>query len=357
MLSSRIIKTLPKRILLILFHIITLGWLREIIRLIMSNREVSKRGEYLEDVRRGRPLRCSPRCAIIRSDVYKRADPLIYSQKYLMEQGLSVTWNNPDIQLFKEGVPVSSSQLEADTQYEVVATIYNNSTDAPAVGMPVDFSFRSFGIGMENVFIGTTIVNLPVKGAPGHPTQAKMIWHTPKQEGHYCLQVNLKWTDDANPKNNLGQENTNVGHFSSPAIFEFPVRNEDTIRKLIRMVADVYTIPQLIDCREKPKKSDSDREFPKQKRLDVFIPLLEEEADWTFARVKHGVDAFRIIPQGWEVNIEPEEMLLAPDQEQIVTVTITAPEGFAGEKSFNINAMYGSALIGGVTLVVTTEKT
>ncbi len=349
----RLFRTLPKSFSQTIVYILTLAWLIDIIQLIKDNRDVSKRGEYLRDVRRGRPLRCAPRCTIMRPDVYKRADPLIYSQTYLREQGLAVTWNNPDIQLFKDGAPVSSSSLNANTEYEVVATIYNNSTEAPAVGMPVEFSFRGFGIGTGDNGIGTTIVNLPVKGAPGHPAQAKMVWRTPEEEGHYCLRVNLNWSDDANPKNNLGQENTNVGHFSSPADFEFPVRNEDTIRKLIRMVADAYIIPQPIDCREKPEKKQSDKKYQKHRRLDVFIPPLEEEADWTFARVRHGVEAFPI-PQGWDVNIEPVELLLNPGQQQTVKVSITPPVGFEGEKSFNINAMHGNALIGGVTLSVTT---
>ena len=279
---------------------------------------------------------------------------MIYSQKYLMEQGLAVTWDNPDIGLYKDGILVSSSKLEADTQYEVIATIYNNSTEAPAVGLPVDFSYLSFGIGTLSTFIGTTVVTLPVKGAPGHPALAKMPWHTPKQEGHYCLQVNLKWADDANPANNFGQENTNVGHFSSPAFFEFPIRNEDTIRKLIHLTADSYTIPALIDCKNKLTKKESDRKYISQKRLDVYVPPSEEDADWTFARVRHESSAFSV-PPGWTVNIEPNELTLAPGQQKIVKVTIIAPPDYRkGEKSFNINAMHGSVLIGGVTLKVTT---
>ena len=351
-----IIKILAERLLSILLYVVTLSWLREIIQLIIANREVKEREEYLRNVRKGRRVKCSPRCAIIRPEVYKRADPLIYSQKYLREQGLAVTWNNPDIQLYKEGVPVSSSQLEVDTEYEIVATIYNNSTEAPAVGLPVEFSFLGFGIGTVSNAIGTTIVNLPVKGAPGHPAQAKTIWRTPNQEGHYCLQVNLRWADDANPKNNFGQENTNVGHFSSPAFFEFPVHNNDTIQKFIHLIADSYKIPQKMDCKELPKKKHSDKKFQKHKRLDVFVPPLEEEADWTFARVRHGADVFPM-PQDWQVAIEPEEMLLEPDQQQIVKVTITPPEGFKGEKIFNINAMHGNALIGGVTLTATSQVT
>lgn len=352
---SRFLKVIPDRFLSIFLYVITLSWIKEIIALIIANKKIKERGEYLEDIRKGRRVKCSPRCAIVRPEVYKRADPLIYSQRYLREQGLSVTWNNPDIQLYKDGTPVSSSQLEVDTEYEVIATIYNNSTEAPAVGMPVDFTFLGFGIGTEKNVIGSTIVNLPVKGAPGHPAQGKVIWQTPKQEGHYCLQVDLKWTDDANPKNNLGQENTNVGHYSSPAFFEFPVRNDDTIRKLINLVADAYVIPEQMDCKEFPDTKYSDKEKLANKRLDVFVPPLEEEAVWGLARVRHSTKAFSI-PDDWKLDIEPSEMHLDPEQQQIVKVTITPPDGFKGEKTFNVNAMHGKALLGGVTLTVTPKS-
>ena len=79
---------------------------------------------------------------------------------------------------------------------------------------------------------------------------------------------------------------------------------------------------------------------------------MEEAADWTYARLRHGPAAFPI-PPGWLVDIEPEEMLLAPNQTEMVKVTITAPDGFEGEKTFNIFALHGTALIGGVSLTVT----
>ena len=349
---KKAVSTLPRLVLTILVYLVTLRWLTDPIAVARGNLEVRRRGKRLRDVRRGRPLRCSPRCAVIRPDVYKRADPLIYSQRYLMEQGLSVTWNNPDIQLYENGVAVSSSSLKADTEYEVVATIHNNSTDAPAVGMPVGFSFQSFGVGAALTPIGITTITLPVKGAPGHPAPAKMTWRTPETPGHYCLKVELIWADDANPKNNLGQENTNVVQASSPAIFNFPVRNDDTITKAINMTADAYTIPEQIDCKKKPKKRDSDRRYPTHHRQGVFIPILEEAADWTFARFRHGVHAFPI-PDDWTVDINPTDFVLDPGQTQNVTVAITPPEQFQGERSFNINAMHGTGLLGGVTLTVT----
>jgi hypothetical protein len=346
------ITAFPRRLFSILLYLVALRWLRELLALIRGNLDVSRRGKHLRDVRRGRPLRCSPRCAVIRPEVYKRPDPLIYSQQYLMEQGLAVTWNNPDIQLFENGAPVSSSSLKAATDYEIVATVHNNSTDAPAVGLPVEFAFQSFGVGAALTQIGTTIVNLPVKGAPQHPALAKVAWRTPSTPGHYCIKVRLVWADDANPKNNLGQENTNVATASSPAVFSFPVRNDDTIRKAIRMTVDAYVIPPRMKCQERPKKKDSDRRYPKYRRQDVFIPTTEEVADWTLARVQHGVQAFPI-PLGWSVDISPAQFVLGSGGVQEVRVTINPPDDFRGERSFNVNAMHGTGLLGGVTLMVT----
>lgn len=347
----RALLAFPRRLVLILVYLFALQWLTDLIALIRRWLATGKRGKHLRDVRRGRPLRCAPKCAVVRPDVYRRADPMIYSQFYLMEQGLAVTWDNPDIQLYENGVPAPSASLEADTVYDVVATIYNNSTNAPAVGLPVTFAFRSFGVGATLTPIGTVKVDLPVKGSPQHPVHATIKWHTPATAGHYCLLVLLTWPDDANPKNNLGQENTNVGVAASPATFTFPVRNEDTIRKRIQMTADAYVIPPRIMCRDRPAKKDSDRRHAAQKRHDVFIPPTEEAADWTLARVRHGAGAFPM-PAGWSVAIQPADFELDPSATQNVTVAITPPDDFRGERSFNINAMYGTGLLGGVTLKV-----
>src|SRR5690349_5848257 len=103
--------------------------------------------------------------------IYKRPDPLIYSQFYLMAQGLAVTWDNPDIWITElpagDGsmAPVSPNALQPNHVYRVHALIHNGSTEAPAVGMPVIFSFLSFGIGVTSTPFGLTPVTLPVKGA------------------------------------------------------------------------------------------------------------------------------------------------------------------------------------------------
>ena len=42
---------------------------------------------------------------------YKRPDPRIYSQAWLMARGLAVTWDNPDISLLDGAAPVSPHAL------------------------------------------------------------------------------------------------------------------------------------------------------------------------------------------------------------------------------------------------------
>lgn len=341
----------PLAVLRAALYLLTFRFISELWAWVRDMCARRTREKSLREIRRGRPLRCTPRCAVVRPEVYKRADPLIYSQGYLMEQGLAVTWDNPDIQLFDAGLPVPSTGLQAGKTYEVVARVHNNSTDAPAVGLPVKFSFRSFGVGAAMTDFGTDTIDLPVKGAPDHPARARMSWTTPSTPGHYCLLVELIWPDDANPKNNFGQENTDVGVAASPAAFKFVVRNEDTIEKRIHLTADSYAIPQRLHCDKRPTKEQSDRRHPEKRRRDVFVPPLEAEADWTLARVHHDPQAYPV-PAGWSVQINPSAFALSPAASVDVFVNITPPDNFRGERPFNINAMHGGALLGGVTLAV-----
>src|SRR5262249_12441333 len=145
------------------------GWLPNIGRLCRLAEELLSRRRALKCLP-DRLERVSPqRCAPLSDPAYKRPDPLLYSQPYLMKQGLAVTWDNPDIELRRAGAPVPSYSLEPDTEYDVVARIWNNSTEAPVVGLPVIFSFLSFGVGTQRHAVGATTVDLGVKGGPNHP--------------------------------------------------------------------------------------------------------------------------------------------------------------------------------------------
>ena len=182
----------------------------------------------------------------------RRPDPCIYSQPYLMGLGLPVTWDNPDIVLLLNGVVVPEFGLLPNTAYEVEATIWNNSFNAPVVGMPVEFSFLSFGVATTSTPIGTTIVNVGAKGTPNHPAKTRIKWVTPATGGHFCIQAKLTWADDMNQANNLGQNNVDVAVASSPAHFEFQLRNTRGETRRFTLVADTYTPLELPDCDDAP---------------------------------------------------------------------------------------------------------
>lgn len=263
---------------------------------------------------------------------YRQPDPLIYSQQYLQAQGLAVTWNNPDIHLESPaapGVPVNSHDLQPDTDYLVIARVWNGSTTAPAPGLPVHVSFLEFGIGTTRHDVGQTAVDLPVKGAAGCPAFATVDWHTPATPGHFCLQVQLIWDDDANPANNMGQHNTDVKPLNSPhAAFDFPLRNATETALLLRLQADSYDIPPPPEC---PPENDPDA---------------------VRGRRAHHNKAAWPVPDGWQVAITPVEARLDPGQSLPVTVDITAPDGYAGRQAINVNAYAGQTLVGGVTFHV-----
>jgi hypothetical protein len=320
----------------------------DFIKLLIEFCRIAKRKKQLRD-----SGHIYTHCQTIPSKFYKRPDPLIYSQEYLMAQGLAVTWDNPDIQLYTVDLttktklaPISSNDLKEGTEYLVEATVYNGSTEAPAVNMPVDFSFLSFGIGTQSTFISRTKVDLPVKGAPGHPAHTSALWRTPVTPGHYCLQVRLIWADDANPKNNMGQENTNVGIAHSPATFEFPVRNDSSIVEEITLETDSYTLAAPIDCNEVVNGRYIPKEISTRKTYsrEALCKLLA-------ARHRKGNHP---LPPGWTVVVLPNyPILLQPYQQQLVVISAIPPDDFTGTQAINVNAYNRShTLIGGVTLYI-----
>jgi len=275
--------------------------------------------------------------------IYRRPDPFIYDQYYLVKLGYAVSWHNPDVRLEDplEAVPpgtprtaVDSSLLQPGKAYDVVARIWNGSTSAPAVHMPVSFSYLEFGIGTTKHQIGTTHVDLSVRGASGCPAYARQSWTTPSTPGHYCLQVELTWPDDANPDNNLGQHNTDVKPLNSPnAQFTFPVRNNADLSRELRVEVDAYRIGELPECEPATGTRGMD-------------PRRAHGAGEGQRRADHPV------PEGWTVDLQPARLRLEAGAQEDLTVQITAPDGFTGLQAFNVHAFADLAPVGGVTLYV-----
>ncbi|MEP7347867.1 MAG: hypothetical protein ABI877_21530 [Gemmatimonadaceae bacterium] len=270
-------------------------------------------------------------CVTTDHPAMRRPDPLIYSQSYLTQLGLPVTWDNPDIALLLNGVVVPENNLLPATLYEIEATIWNNSFNSPAIGMPVEFSFLSFGVATTSNPIGTRTVNVGAKGTSNHPAKTRIPWVTPASGGHFCIQVNLLCVDDTNPANNLGQNNVDVALAHSPAQFTFQLRNPRPETRRFSFRVDTYTPLELPDCDEvKP------------------TVLRSVRIDRTVAR--HNAADFSI-PAGWTVAISPAAPTLLADEEITVHVDVTPASGFVGEKPFNVNAFTDGGFVGGVTLV------
>ncbi|CAN5551209.1 hypothetical protein BH20ACI3_BH20ACI3_32370 [soil metagenome] len=268
-------------------------------------------------------------CLQVDHPAFVRPDPLLYSQPYLRAQGLAVTYDNPDISLSKGGVPVGSHNLEPATTYEVTARIWNNSLDAPVIGMPVHLSFLDFGVSNEPILIASGAVDVGVKGSASQPGFVTIPWTTPATPGHFCLQVLLAPADDTNRANNLGQENTDVVAAQSPAIFEFTLRNDTRKARRYHFEVDAYEIPTLPKC---------DGATPDTREL-----------------IKRHQPASHPVPAGFVVKIEPPTPALDPGVSVTITVSVEPPAGFVGNQPLNINAFHEQGFAGGVTLTTVKE--
>jgi hypothetical protein len=177
------------------------------------------------------PEKTEKDCGTLPEVLVRRPDPSIYSQSFLMAQGLPVTWNNPDIWVAPAANPgqiePDSFHLLADTDYIVTVQAHNAATDA-AIGVRVRLVFREWSFNSPDF----TPVELDASGnevirsvdiAPLGSAITQFNWHTPPvaagQEQHFCLQARLSHPQDINPANNVGQENTNV-HSANPGFVE-----------------------------------------------------------------------------------------------------------------------------------------
>jgi hypothetical protein len=255
---------------------------------------------------------------------YVRPDPLIYSQDKLMSLGLAVTWDNPDIRLFKSGVAVDSSSIEAGTTYDVQVRVWNNSVDCPVVNMPVHLVYANAGVGVPGLAIGTAMVDVGVKGSATQPGFCTIPWTTPAQPGHYCLRAKLDPVSDVDFTNNVGQENTQVGAAHSPASFTFELRNGDRIRHVYRFVADAY------ELRRRPC-GDEDVSDPRRAHAFGSHP----------------------VPAGWNIAIAPDAPMLAPGEGAEIAVSVDPPAAWTGRQTINVNAFHELGFAGGMTFVVT----
>lgn len=197
----------------------------------------------------------SPRpnhCCEVPPNIKRKPDPCLYSQFYLIAQGFSVTWDNPDIWLtLPNGTPVDSGQLQPATKYLVHARIHDASFD-PALATEVRCLYRPWSfnspdrVPIETNADGTErviVLHIP----PWHSEEAVFHWTTPNEANkHWCLQVECRHPDDKNPNNNLGQENTQVLGGTQAALVSTQAELVNLTGQHVRarLSMDQYVVPE-----------------------------------------------------------------------------------------------------------------
>jgi len=276
-------------------------------------------------------------CVYFPEKVSNRPDPCIYAQFFLMQLGHPVTWDNPDVSIFLKGVEQYTYGLTVDTEYDVLVTVHNASKDKPALGTNVDIRWIEFGAGgpirhpIDNV---TTDVPL----WPG-TSVVKTKWRTPATPGHYCIEVQLSHSNDANPANNLGWNNTQVFAAASEA--------RTSIRIFNRWVGGP---PKTARSKATAVEPDPSR-APWNLVEITFDSYLFKDA---YGRDVDAAAMFAERPPAWPTRVEPRLFHFAPDETyRDVELIVDAPNGPGDAEKFNVTARQGGIPLGGVTITIT----
>jgi hypothetical protein len=132
-------------------------------------------------------------------------------------------WDNPDIDIYRDGVLVDSMTQNAD--HEIIVTVHNNGL-INADSTKVNLSYAPFGGGVTWTPIGEATVS---------PTQERAetatFHYRPTTGQSACFRVDLFHPDerDENKANNIGYENVNVIQICSPGTGSFLVGNPTNV--------------------------------------------------------------------------------------------------------------------------------
>jgi hypothetical protein len=341
-------------------------------------------------------------CVYIPERIINRPDPCIYSQFLLMQLNLPVTWDNPDVAIFLNGVEQYTYDLTVDTEYDVVITVHNSSRDKPALGTRVEVRWIEFGAGAQIRHpIATLTANVPTW--PGTDNVATK-WRTPASPGHYCIEVELFHPKDGNPSNNRGWNNTQVKAAASEVrtpvrIFnrwpgECPVVREggDAVswwrvllgyallgmvagpiagainhhhdisrpRQLLLLVAGYFAGTLLGLIAESIRAGIGRRRTYNQKgRERVSCHLVEITVDSYIFDDKTGKEAdprqmFAGRPPVWPARVEPNTFIFGTAEAyRDILLIVDAPDAPGPPELFNVSARQGGMPTGGVTVTVT----
>lgn len=346
-----------------------------------------------------RPKRGDP-CLYLPDRIIHRPDPCLYSQFLLMQLGQPVTWDNPDVALFRNGVEQNTYDLIVDTDYDLVVTVHNSSREKPAFGTQVQIRWIEFGAGGQIRHpIATLTVDVPVW--PG-TVNTTAVWRTPATPGHFCIEVELFHPEDGNPANNRGWNNTQVKAAASRV--DTPVRvfnrwptgcppiqesgdavflprafagtgllgiiagfllatallDEPTVARLAGWGAAGYGVGALFGLLLELVRSRWRRQRGRDPRREqIACELVEITVDGYRFQDGKGKDVdptamFAPRPPAWPARVEPSLFTFqAGETYRDVLLIVEAPEEPGPPEVFNVNVRQGGAPTGGVTVSIT----
>ncbi|CAN5407473.1 hypothetical protein BH10PSE7_BH10PSE7_34190 [soil metagenome] len=330
-------------------------------------------------------------------DIMRRPDPCIYSQTYLMAQGIPVTWDNPDIWMARKSTPNNpepdSYHLEENTDYVVSVQAHNASSDL-AVGVRLRLVYRPWSFNSPDLVPVETdaggnevfrTINIPPMGS----TIATFAWRTPdvsaEASKHFCLQAILNHPLDINTGNNLGQENTQVYDMDGQSARIFvPLHNPARVAQKFTITATRYAIEEKETVELRLKYNRGRRREDIVDRVARLVPELPLSPGagpgvaftlpglaWTvpqpLVKAKYvGMETLRdrlqkqdvSLPAGFTFAVADynEGITLAPKETRDVEMTLVPPAGAPPGQRYAINIAArdrGGRLAGGVTVLLT----
>ncbi len=218
----------------------------------------------------------------------KRPDPGIYSQQERYTAGNLITWDSPDIT-----TNLSSGQTLDDN---VIVTVRNYSTDSSALGTQVMLEYSQFGIGFPKSELAIQNVNLNMQGRSGDEQSLDFFLPVSirkKLGGNISVFVMVSHPHDRYTGNNIGEQS-----WSASSV----------------------------------QKGQSERfTFQIHNSLSVVtqFDLLVLESDWNPV-------------------LDTNQTVLIPGQAQNINLTVQVPADAVQSKSFNVVALAGGSLYGGI---------
>lgn len=346
-------------------------------------------------------------CVRFPGHIIRKPDPCIYSQFLLMQLNQPVTWDNPDVRIFLNGVEQNTYNLTAGTEYRIEITVHNSSRDKPAIGTTVLARWIEFGAGGQTRHdIASLSADVPVW--PGTDV-VDTLWRTPDTPGHYCIEVELRHPDDGNPSNNLGWNNTQVHAAASEVTRPIRIFNQypkgcppvhegggpylrpervfygwgplgavaggflhklgppdlDGFLRVLATVAVGYVVlvalglllESVFVWLKRRRREKDDRQHDEDRRPDCNLVEIEVDSYEFDDKVGKDFDpdaAFQGKGPVWPARVEPAQFMFAVgDIFRDVDLMVDAPDDPGPPGVFNVNVRQGGTPTGGVTVTIT----